>query len=69
MPRGVLNTLDYMHVALSYYIETGALYHAQFLGRKKNLIFSDFFAQTRSNLFIFYTNPQNIIWGSFSTQF
>ena len=27
MPRGVSSTLDYMHVALSYYIGTGMLYH------------------------------------------
>jgi hypothetical protein len=26
MSRGVSNTIDYMHFALSYYIETGALY-------------------------------------------
>ena len=26
MPRGVSNTLDYMHVSLSYYIGAGTLY-------------------------------------------
>ena len=27
MPRGVSNTLNHMHVALSYYIETTELHH------------------------------------------
>ena len=35
MPHGVSNTLDYMHVMLSYYIGTGALYHAPQIREEK----------------------------------
>ena len=33
MPRGVSSTLDYMHVALSYYIGTGVLYQVGKIGQ------------------------------------